>query len=112
MLTVITNNLLKCSREGYLIKIIQQLKKDFYQAGFDIVLEESMSAEEVASILIGQTELILSDSSTDIRTLLYRIDVRERDIKLLKQFTPDDVALLILHRIIEKVQFKIRFSNQ
>jgi hypothetical protein len=111
MLPVITNNLLKCSQEGYLIKIIQQLKKDFYQAGFDIVLEESMSAEEVAVILIGQTELILSDSSTDIRTLLYRIDVRERDIKLLKQFTPDDVAWLILNRTIEKVQFKIRFSN-
>jgi hypothetical protein len=111
MLPSITINLLKCSHEGYLKNIIQQLIKDFEQAGFTLSIVESMTAEEVAFAVVNQIELILMDSGTDIRSLLYRIDVREKEIKALHQFSAEDVALLLLNRIIEKVQFKIKFSN-
>jgi hypothetical protein len=111
MLPDITNNLLKCSQEGYLIKIIQQLNKDFAQAGFELNIDELSNAEKVAFEIVRQTEQILIDSKADIRALLYRIDVRESEIRALRQFAAEDVAWLIIHRTMEKVQFKIKFSN-
>ncbi len=108
---LITQNLTLCLENNLLISIINQLNKDFAQSNVVLELPISATPSEIAEILVNKVTHLLISNEVDIRSLLYRIDVSERKIKNMPQFSAEDIAQLIIDRIIEKVKMRALYSS-
>jgi len=108
---LITQNLTVCLENNVLISIINQLNKDFAQSNVALDLSISATPSEITELLVNKVTYLLTSNETDIRSLLYRIDVSERKIKALHQFAAVDIAQLIIDRIIEKVKMRALYSS-
>lgn len=110
-MNLITQNLKDCLEKNILISIINQLNKDFAQSNVAIDIDITSSPEQIAQLLTTKIESIIQFNEIDIRSLLYRIDVSELKIKNLRIFSSEDIALLIVERIIDKVKMRALYSK-
>jgi hypothetical protein len=95
-----------------------QLKKDFEGAGAALSLSEGIKHEatQVREIILAAVKHITRQSSHQLPSLLYRIDISENKLKDFadkhKELGFEEVvAELIVRRILQKVILKKRFSN-
>jgi hypothetical protein len=105
-MNLITQNLTLCLENNLLNSIINQLNKDFIQSNVELNIPLNDNPEQIAAQLTEKVKTILVSNEINIQSLLYRIDVNEQKIKALRQFGAEDVAYLIVERIIEKVKMR------
>jgi len=110
-MNLITQNLTLCLENNLLISIINQLNKDFIQSNVELNIPLNANPEQIAILLTEKVKNILVSNEINIQSLLYRIDVNERKIKALRQFAAEDIAYLIIERIIEKVNMRELYKN-
>lgn len=95
-------------------KLIQQLNKDFLYANIDVVMEESISPQQLKMSLHETIFKLIQNRFSDYLNLLYIVDVSEENIKQLDGnailVLSEQVAFLILKREWEKVWFKNTYS--
>ncbi len=102
----------KIENENFLIKLIEQLNKDFQMAN----VSESIADTLLISVVndrLNEILLSLITSQYDIYlNLLYRIDISENELATIKgtdlKENINEVAFLIIKREFQKVWFKSR----
>ena len=94
-----------------------QLKKDFESAGAsgDFVNDLPVELEVLKSTVTAELVLILKTNGSLLASLLYRIDISERQLqqyqdKNLSLSFEEIIAELIIKRILQKVILKKTFS--
>jgi hypothetical protein len=110
-MNLITQNLTFCLENNLLNSIINQLNKDFIQSNVELNIQLNDSPEQIAVQLTEKVKTILVSNEINIQSLLYRIDVSELKIKALRQFAAEDLAYLIVERIIEKVKMRELYKS-
>ena len=105
------------SRKEFWLEVSEQLTKDFNN-GLSLKLDAitDWQGEHVAEIFVKELEKELPTFTPQLSEILYRIDIPESQIDLLKN-VPDDIyyrclAEMILKRIILKVATRKMFSQK
>ncbi len=93
-------------RENDLKTLIKQINKDLRQSGYDETLDEELSFEKLIDTLEYYIMIYLDTNSQDVRTLLYRIDVSEKELLSSIELTPLKIVELIIKREIIKIKFR------
>ena len=57
------------------------------------------------------TNLLKGGYKNDIRMFLYRVDVSEKQLRQIDILTVEEIVNLVLHREMEKVWMKHKYSN-
>lgn len=93
-------------------KLVLQIEKDFSMCGYDLELEPSITPNELVNTIYETVEKSIQNKiSLDIRSLLYRIDVSEKQILHTNTNSVTDIVVLILKREIQKIILKSQFSQ-
>ncbi len=82
-----------------------------------IALPEKMGTEELTTALSAYINQLIQTDFQKLVALLYRIDVHEEKLKYLLIDHPDEdagkiIALLIIERTQQKINFKKQFSDK
>ncbi len=95
-----------------------QLQKDFEVSGIptDFIKELPSNFGLLRTELIVQLKPVLKNTYSSLSNLLYRVDISESQVKKYEQTNPElnfeeQIAELIIKRILQKVILKKRFSN-
>ncbi|MEP1487767.1 MAG: hypothetical protein ABJL44_11545 [Algibacter sp.] len=95
-------------------KMIIQLNKDFLLANVDLDFHEEVLPSSLKLILHETVYKLIQEKFTDYLSLLYIIDVSEKQVKALDGDDvvklAEDVSFLILRREWQKVWFKNKYS--
>lgn len=93
-------------------KLLTQLKKDFLLSNIDLVIDESVSPENLKIQLHETMFNSIQKQFNDYLNLLYIIDVPEEKVKLLDGSDvlklSESITFLILQREWQKVWYKYR----
>lgn len=93
--------------------IVLQLQKDIELSGLEYSLE-SFSPKELYFSLLKFLEKESKNNSQGVMNLLYRVDIKEifihQTAKKLNTTFEEALAICILNRTIEKVQFRKKFN--
>jgi hypothetical protein len=100
--------------DNLLIKLIEQLNKDFQLSGifkvFDINASFDKLNEELAEILIN----LIQFKYDDYLNLIYRVDISEKELATIKNnnlvAVGNQIAFLILKREFQKVWLKQNYN--
>jgi hypothetical protein len=111
-----SNELLTNATENNLyIKLINQLNKDFSLANFDFHLLENSTPLALKVALKEAVKNLLVNDSTTYNSLLYIVDVAEKDLKKTKSLEIDIyseyIVFLILKRVWKKVWFRANYTS-
>ncbi|MDM9630373.1 hypothetical protein [Robiginitalea aurantiaca] len=113
-------NILEKAREsGMLQRLMEQLRKDYERAGLHYPLGERMVTEmdlsEVFSVLKEHMYRLLMESFDQHLTLMYAMDVPERDFSSIEPADAVDAAghltRMVLNREWQKLQLRKRFDG-
>ena len=95
-------------------KMIIQLNKDFLLANVDLDFHEEVLPSSLKLILHETVYKLIQEKFTEYLSLLYIIDVPEKDVRGLDGEDTlklaEDVSFLILKREWQKVWFKNKYS--
>lgn len=95
-------------------KLINQLNKDFLLANIDLDFHEEVLPSSLKLILHETVYKLIQEKFTEYLSLLYIIDVPEKEVKALDGDDilklSEDVSFLILKREWQKVWFKNKYS--
>lgn len=95
-------------------KLILQLNKDFLLANIDLDFHEEVLPSSLKLILHETVYKLIQEKFTEYLSLLYIIDVPEKQVKALDGDDilklSEDVSFLILKREWQKVWFKNKYS--
>jgi len=93
-----------------LIKLIQQLNKDYDLIGVNKSFEEHLSIQELIYQLNSNIEYLIKNDFNAYLNLLYRIDIPESKVKNIGEIETEKIAhkvtSLVLIREWQKVWFK------
>jgi hypothetical protein len=93
-------------------KLVLQIAKDFSMCGYNLELEPNITPNELVNTIYETIEKSIQNKiSLDIRSLLYRIDVSEKQILHTNTNSVTDIVVLILKREIQKIILKSQFSQ-
>ena len=102
----------KEENKDLLVKLIQQLNKDFSLTGIDFSLEEEISIKELVFQLKIKIESLMKSNFQTYLNLLYRIDISESKMREIDEIDTEKISQkvtsLILIREWQKVWFKSR----
>jgi hypothetical protein len=91
-------------------KLIQQLNKDFLLANIDLEFHEDVLPSSLKLLMHEMVYKLIQEKFTEYLSLLYIVDVPEREVKALDGDDvlklSEDVSFLILKREWQKVWFK------
>jgi len=96
--------------ENDLKTLIRQINKDLHQSGYDETLDEELTFEKLIDTLEYYITIYLDTNSQDVRTLLYRIDVNEKELLSSASLTPLRIVELIIKREIIKIKFRKQYQ--
>lgn len=103
----------KIENENLLPKLIEQLNKDFQLANINEQLAPELVIAEVNAALNKILYSLMTKQYDDYLNLLYRIDVSEKELTLIKGIDLKDnlneIAFLIIKREFQKVWFKSKY---
>lgn len=92
--------------------LLTQVEKDLNMCGLDWENESPTQPNQLLSELDSiVTKLLKGTHNKDIRTLLYRIDVREKNLYQLETLTVNEITNIIIKREIEKIWMKHKYST-
>ncbi|MGV6844912.1 MAG: hypothetical protein ACWA42_02145 [Lutibacter sp.] len=98
-----------------LVKVIQQLNKDFHLANLDYDFDENLKPFELKNKLRVIIEELLKKNYDGYLNLIYRIDLSEKDLNNLPKGNfeklLDSITFLVLKRIFKKVWLKKHFKK-
>jgi hypothetical protein len=107
---IYTGILIEAGKKGLYKPLILQLQKDFDRANVSASFSDKLCAEELFSTLHEKIYQLIMERFSDYLTVLYVVDVPERDFKKIILTNVVEVArevsLLILKREWQKVQMK------
>lgn len=100
--------------ENMLLKLIEQLNKDFQLSGISKVFDINNSFEKVNEELIETLIHLLQFKYDDYLNLMYRIDISEKELATITNNTIVDtvnhITFLILKREFKKVWLKQNYK--
>lgn len=100
--------------ENLVIKLIEQLNKDFQLANIDEEFKLNISTLELKNNLDSLLLNLITKKYDDYLNLLYRIDVSENEIATIKNDnllnTIENISFLILKREFQKVLLRKMYS--
>ena len=105
--------LLQCGEaENLIVKLIEQLNKDFELANINEEFELNISVLELKNNLDSLLLHLITKKYDDYLNLLYRIDVSEKEMATISYNnlaeTIENITFLVLKREFQKVWFKNR----
>ncbi|MBP9600320.1 MAG: hypothetical protein KBE41_02350 [Lutibacter sp.] len=102
----------KIENENFLIKLIEQLNKDFQMANVSESIADTLLISVVNDRLNEILLSLITNHYDDYLNLLYRIDISENELATIKgtdlKENINEVAFLIIKREFQKVWFKSR----
>ncbi|MVX35585.1 hypothetical protein [Myroides sp. LoEW2-1] len=103
-------------QQSFLKDLVLQIQKDFQTTVDTDIVFSVETPSELVSQVIGQLHRIIHSTNVSrFSSLLYRIDVSERDIKAIKNVDIDEyierVAYLIIKREFQKVYIRKSFQE-
>ena len=101
-------------KEEIILETIQQIMKDFGMFGVDI--QFSGSPDQAYPVLhrqlVGQVRELLAGNSDLLMSILYQVDISDRDMARTEAFFPDyNKVELIAHEIIFRDLKKVLFRR-
>lgn len=110
------NRLIEFTKENELYALLlSQLEKDFNRTGINIILSDTINTKKLINFLENTLKDLIHTNFNTFTNLLYIIDIKESQSKNtqelnLKEYT-EYITILILNRTLQKVWYKIKFSN-
>ncbi len=106
------------SKTEIIIETAQQIMKDFGMFGIEITFSGNteQAYEELHRQLSQQTERLLANNSELLMSVLYQVDISEREIERTAQELPhynqiEVIAHQIIFRDLKKVLFRRYYKN-
>ncbi|RAV29606.1 hypothetical protein [Sinomicrobium soli] len=100
------------TEEGLWEKLVVQIGKDFQSAGIAFYPQAGAAPEKLARDLHETLYLLLTERFNDYLSLLYIVDVPEKEVKAIKALDTVDISaevcFLVLRREWQKVWLKNR----
>ncbi|SNR73571.1 hypothetical protein [Lutibacter flavus] len=101
--------------EQLLEKIVEQLNKDFQLANINEHFINTISPNSLKNELDAVVLDLISNKYDDYLNLLYRIDIPEKDLALIKDdkltIAIEQISFLILKREFQKVWLKKNYNS-
>ena len=105
------------NREDIVLDTIAQVMKDFGLFGIEISFSGKIDQAyaELHAQLVAQIDQLLSQHSELLYSVLYQVDISQRDLQKSRVFFPDysEVELLaheVIYRDLKKVLYRRHFS--
>lgn len=92
--------------------LIRQLNKDSQLAGFDFELDEKALAEEIIAKLQSFLFHIITNDFGAYLNFLYRVDLSEKKIKVLRETDAEKVAQAVTQMVLEREWYKVWIKNK
>lgn len=111
-----TIQLLRYAEEkALLVKLVQQLQKDFILANITCDIKNDIAVDDLEALLYEKIYLLLMEHFDSYLNLLYIIDVPEKVFKGIAVTdaveVSQQVSFLILERELQKVLLKKKYSS-
>lgn len=92
--------------------LLNQIEKDLNMCGLDWGNKTETNPEQLVPELESViTNLLKGGYKNDIRMFLYRVDVSEKLLRQIDILTVEEIVNLVLHREIEKIWMKHKYST-
>ncbi len=105
-------------KEELILKTAQQIIKDFAEFGLEITFSGSTENfyDELFVQMHREVESMLNNDYNKFLTMLYRIDISNKDVELYRtemrgNTQPEIITTLIIHRELKKVMTREYFKN-
>lgn len=95
-----------------LIKLIQQLNKDFSLTGIENSFEENFSIRELILELNTKIEYLMKNDFQTYVNLLYRIDISESKIRGISEIDIEKISQKVTSLILIREWQKVWFKNR
>jgi hypothetical protein len=96
--------------------LVRQINKDANLAGVDFELKKSITALEIANELNKIIANLIKNDFSGYLNFLYRIDVSEKNLIMIKDFEFHEmtkkVTILIIKKELQKIWIKYNFKNK
>ena len=103
---------LEKKNKNLLIKLIQQLNKDFSLTGIENSFEENLSIRELILELNTKIEYLMKNDFQTYVNLLYRIDISESKIRGISEIDIEKISQKVTSLILIREWQKVWFKNR